>query len=148
MQRIVLVESLSDNPKRKTYDQIATETGYSSKYIKQVVAPQLWQLLSDTTGQRVLKSNVRNILIPLLSATPSSTVTADANAPASDEDGPELGSKIQAESTPQSPSLLGPGLTETAKPKETDTQGKAEASELSADISPIQNPRLRLPGNH
>lgn len=66
LQRIILAEALSDQPKRKTYDQIATETGYSGKYVKQVVAPQLWQLLSDAVGERIQKSNVRGIFIPIL----------------------------------------------------------------------------------
>ena len=66
LQRIILAEALSDQPKRKTYDQIATETGYSGKYLKQVVAPQLWQLLSDAVGERIQKSNVRGIFIPIL----------------------------------------------------------------------------------
>lgn len=60
LQRYILVATLQKN--RKTYDQIAAESGYSAKYVKQDVAPKLWLLLTEVLGQKVSKANVRNIL--------------------------------------------------------------------------------------
>lgn len=60
LQRTILFTSLNES--RKTYDQIAEELGYSSKYIKQDVAPKLWQLLSETLNKKATKSNVYSIL--------------------------------------------------------------------------------------
>ena len=47
---------------RKTYEQLAQESGYSPKYIKNDIAPKLWHLLSVAVGQKVTKSNARAIL--------------------------------------------------------------------------------------
>jgi PleD family two-component response regulator len=60
LQRTILLTTLQGS--RKTYEQIADECGYSSKYIKQDVAPKLWQLLSQVLEQKIAKSNVRAIL--------------------------------------------------------------------------------------
>ncbi|MDB9524603.1 response regulator [Oscillatoria sp. CS-180] len=60
LQRQILLAALQGT--RKTYEQIAVEFGYSSKYVKQGVAPKLWRLLSDALGQKVTKSNVRFLL--------------------------------------------------------------------------------------
>ena len=60
IQRIVLLTTLEDN--RKTYDQIAEESGYSTKYLRQDIAPKLWQLLSEILNKRITKFNVKNIL--------------------------------------------------------------------------------------
>lgn len=62
VQRLVLIELLTLRPKTKTYDQIATEKGYSSGYIK-LMAAGLWQLLSQVIGVKVMKSNVQKILL-------------------------------------------------------------------------------------
>jgi len=64
IQKIILNETLSDQT--KTYSQIAQENHYSEKYIKQVVAPKLWQLLSEALGQKVTKHNCRLVLESLL----------------------------------------------------------------------------------
>lgn len=47
---------------RKNYEQIAEECGYSVTYIRQDIAPKLWQTFSQALDQRVTKSNVRTIL--------------------------------------------------------------------------------------
>ena len=60
LQRRILASAL-DN-KRKTYDQLAEECAYSPKYVKQDVAPKLWQLLSQAIGRKVSKANVRLVL--------------------------------------------------------------------------------------
>jgi AAA-like domain len=60
LQRLILRES-SQNPKR-TYEQIAADYKHPGNYIQQVVAPQLWQLLSKVMGQKVTKSNLRSVL--------------------------------------------------------------------------------------
>ncbi len=60
LQRHILIATLQET--RKTYDQIAEESGYSATYIKQDVAPKLWHLLTQVLGQKVSKANVRNTL--------------------------------------------------------------------------------------
>lgn len=60
LQRRILVAALQRE--RKTYDQLAAECGYSAKYVKQDVAPKLWQLLTRALGQKITKSNVHFIL--------------------------------------------------------------------------------------
>ena len=60
LQRTILLNTLQGN--RKTYDEIAEECGYSAKYIKQNVAPKLWNLLSEIFNEKIAKSNVRPIL--------------------------------------------------------------------------------------
>ena len=57
VQRVVLHSSWYEQ--RKTYDQIAQEFGYSATYIKQIVAPKLWKLLSGVLGEKVNKNNFR-----------------------------------------------------------------------------------------
>ncbi len=60
LQRRILISTLQGE--RKTYDQVAEECGYSAKYVKQDVAPKLWQLLSQALEQKIHKSNVRAVL--------------------------------------------------------------------------------------
>lgn len=60
LQRIIILTTLQGS--RKTYVQIADECGYSAKYIKQYVAPKLWQLLSQVIGEKVTKLNAKAIL--------------------------------------------------------------------------------------
>lgn len=60
LQRQILIGALQDE--RKTYDQLAIECGYSAKYVKQDVAPKLWQLLSQVLGTKVTKANARAVL--------------------------------------------------------------------------------------
>ena len=44
---------------RKTYEEIAEEHSYSPKYVRQHIAPKLWQLLSQVLDQKVSRSNVK-----------------------------------------------------------------------------------------
>ena len=60
LQRQILLTAL--HGERKTYDQLAEASGYSSRYVRQDVAPKLWQLLSDALGQKVNKANIRFLL--------------------------------------------------------------------------------------
>ncbi len=60
LQRAILAESLQAS--KKTYQQIAEIYNYSPKYIQQVVASRLWQLLSNELGEKVTKTNVRSVL--------------------------------------------------------------------------------------
>ena len=60
LQRVILISTLEEG--RQTYDKLADKSGYSSKYIKQDVAPKLWQLLSKTFGQKITKSNLNSVL--------------------------------------------------------------------------------------
>jgi hypothetical protein len=45
----------------KTYQEVAMETGYDPDYIRGV-GFQLWQILSDTFGEKVTKNNFRSVL--------------------------------------------------------------------------------------
>lgn len=60
IQKVILTEALLET--KKTYDQIAEENGYSPNYLKNGVAPHLWQLLSDMLGEKVSKTNCRCLL--------------------------------------------------------------------------------------
>lgn len=60
LQRRILTAALQEE--RKTYDQLAEECGYSSRYVKQDVAPKLWLLISQAVGEKVNKANVRAAL--------------------------------------------------------------------------------------
>ncbi|MEL6854044.1 MAG: response regulator [Cyanobacteria bacterium J06607_13] len=60
LQRQILLTALHEE--RKTYDQLAKECGYSPKYVKQDVAPKLWQLLSQVLDTKVTKANARAAL--------------------------------------------------------------------------------------
>lgn len=46
----------------QTYSQIAQEGAYSLSYLTKVIAPKLYQLLSDPLGKRVTKKNCRTLL--------------------------------------------------------------------------------------
>ncbi|OIP72804.1 MAG: serine/threonine protein kinase [Oscillatoriales cyanobacterium CG2_30_40_61] len=65
IQKVILKEALLET--KKTYDQIAEENGYSPNYLKNGVAPHLWQLLSDMVGEKVTKINCRCLLEKKLS---------------------------------------------------------------------------------
>lgn len=47
---------------RQEYDEIAAQHKYSPTYISQDVAPKLWQLLTDSLGEKVRKSNFKEAL--------------------------------------------------------------------------------------
>ena len=53
---------LRGNWQFKTYNQIALEADYSPGYFTTVVAPELYQRLSQLIGQRVTKKNCRSLL--------------------------------------------------------------------------------------
>jgi hypothetical protein len=46
----------------QTYNQIAKENSYSSDYLSNVVAPELYRRLSDLFGQRITKKNCRLVI--------------------------------------------------------------------------------------
>ncbi len=60
VHKTILSETLGDL--KKTYEQIAAENGYSPSYLKNGAAPKLWQLLSETLGEKVSKANCRLLL--------------------------------------------------------------------------------------
>lgn len=89
LQRQILLTALQGE--RKTYDQLAKASGYSSKYVRQDVAPKLWQLLSDALGNKVNKANIRFLLeqamnrassVPLLLAKDATFQNSRLAAPA------------------------------------------------------------------
>ena len=47
---------------RDSYDQIAARNQYSTSYISQDIAPKLWKLLSDATGEKVKKNSLKEPL--------------------------------------------------------------------------------------
>jgi AAA-like domain len=60
IHKIILRESLLEH--KKTYAQIAEENNYSESYIKFTIAPKLWQLLSQASGEKVNKTNLLALL--------------------------------------------------------------------------------------
>ncbi len=60
LQKVILLECFSENS--KNYEQIALENNYSEKYIRQVVAPKVWQLISGIVGEKVTRNNCRAVL--------------------------------------------------------------------------------------
>ena len=60
LQRRILQAALQEE--RKTYDQIAEDCGYSARYVKQDIAPKLWQVLSQAVEEKVTKANARILL--------------------------------------------------------------------------------------
>lgn len=60
LERTILTTALEGS--RKTYEEIATECGYSPKYVRQQIAPKLWQSLSQVLDQKITKFNAKAIL--------------------------------------------------------------------------------------
>lgn len=60
LQRRILIASVQED--RRTYDQLAEDSGYSARYIKQDVAPKFWHILSEALNQKVTKTTARAIL--------------------------------------------------------------------------------------
>ena len=60
IQKAILKAILSE-PKQ-TYAEIAQKFNYSEGYIKKIIAPQLWQLLSQILQEKVNKNNCRSLL--------------------------------------------------------------------------------------
>lgn len=88
LQRQILIGALQEE--RKTYDQLAIECGYSAKYVKQDVAPKLWQLLSQVLGTKVTKANARIALEHALDqAAQMATRSSSSIAAAVDEPDPD-----------------------------------------------------------
>ncbi|NEP59942.1 MAG: serine/threonine protein kinase [Symploca sp. SIO2G7] len=73
IQKIVLRESICET--KKNYTQIANENNYSETYIKHLVAPKLWKLLSQALGKKVNRNNCR---IKLESQLETSTYQTDS----------------------------------------------------------------------
>ncbi|MBR8828911.1 MAG: AAA-like domain-containing protein [Gomphosphaeria aponina SAG 52.96 = DSM 107014] len=60
VESIVLDECLQGI--KKTYRDIALEHDYSFNYIQQVIAPNLWRLLTEVLEEKVSKANIRPVL--------------------------------------------------------------------------------------
>ncbi|BAY30128.1 hypothetical protein NIES2107_19720 [Nostoc carneum NIES-2107] len=60
IQKAILSASLSEI--KKNYAQIALENNYSENYIRRMVAPKLWQLLSEIFGEKINRTNCRAVL--------------------------------------------------------------------------------------
>ena len=57
VQELILTQCWSG----KTYQEIAADSGYDADYIR-VVGSRLWQLLSESFGEKITKNNFRSIL--------------------------------------------------------------------------------------
>ncbi|MGK7947227.1 MAG: response regulator [Xenococcaceae cyanobacterium] len=114
LQRTILMTTLQGS--RKTYDQIAAECGYSPKYVKQDIAPKLWQLLSQALERKITKSNVKAILEhqmrhqPLVVESPSPVALSPV--PSADEKGHGRGNILLVDDRPQNLKLLSDLLEE------------------------------------
>lgn len=114
LQRIILAAALEES--RKTYDQIAEECGYSPKYVKQDVAPKLWQLLSQILDQKITKFNVRSILEQQMRHQTSSVKSSITNAlspvPSATQKSLKQGTILLVDDQPQNLELLSDLLEE------------------------------------
>ena len=72
LQRRILQAALQEE--RKTYDQIAEECGYSARYVKQDIAPKLWQILSQAVEEKVTKANARILLEMAMKRLPNKAI--------------------------------------------------------------------------
>lgn len=75
IQKVILQETLSKT--EKNYAQIAQENSYSETYIKQWVAPKLWQQLSASLGEKVNKTNCVALLSKKLASASFSPTKLD-----------------------------------------------------------------------
>ncbi|MEL7035858.1 MAG: response regulator [Cyanobacteria bacterium J06592_8] len=82
LQRSILLNSLQGS--KKTYEQIATDSGYSAKYLKQDVAPKLWKLLSETLDRKITKSNVKPVLEHIMRHQPPQVESSPAGVGSSE----------------------------------------------------------------
>ncbi|MEM1169867.1 MAG: diguanylate cyclase [Cyanobacteria bacterium P01_H01_bin.35] len=60
IERIILLKTLENN--HYTYEQIADNYDYSTKYISQRIAPKLWHTLSEIFEEKVTKYNCQGIV--------------------------------------------------------------------------------------
>ena len=88
LQRSILKAALG--LERKTYDQLAKEYSYSANYVKQDVAPKLWQLISHILNKKVTKSNIRGILEREMKKTSSVETVSPVNLPQPQHSMPEV----------------------------------------------------------
>jgi hypothetical protein len=66
---------------RESYDQIAAQNQYSTSYISQDIAPKLWRLLSDATGEKIKKNSLREPLKRYWETQQQTTPASEALAP-------------------------------------------------------------------
>lgn len=88
LQKLILREAWEGN--QKTYSQIAAEYNYSEKYLQQVVGPKLWQLISNSLGEKVTKSNLKVILTQQLTTQEDSNESTAKTEVASERNAIEL----------------------------------------------------------
>ncbi|MDJ0708026.1 MAG: response regulator [Leptolyngbyaceae cyanobacterium MO_188.B28] len=60
LQRLLLLAILQGV--KKSYEDLAEDYNYSPRYLRQDIAPKLWQLMSEALACKVSKTNVRAIL--------------------------------------------------------------------------------------
>lgn len=106
LQRQILLAALQGT--RRTYAQIAQESDYSIQYVRQDIAPKLWQLFSEVLGQKANKANIRFLLkkemhqaptVPLVSLLDKpSTIASPPSPPAAPIAAPNTGEAPAASS--------------------------------------------------
>lgn len=64
---------------RDSYDQVAARNQYSTSYISQDIAPRLWKLLSEATGEKIKKNSLREPLKRYWEASLESALSATAD---------------------------------------------------------------------
>ena len=60
LQRLLLLAVLQGV--KKSYEDLAEDYNYSPRYLRQDIAPKLWQLMSEALAYKISKTNVRTIL--------------------------------------------------------------------------------------
>ncbi len=139
LQRMILVSTLQGD--RKTYEQIADECGYSAKYLRQDVAPKLWQTLSDLFQEKVSKTNIKGVIErQIRHSTSVQTNPASPSAPPSfsvrlSSPQAEKGNILLVDDQPQNLNLLSELLEE---------QGYEVRQAINGEMA-LQTARVALP---
>ena len=109
VQRHVLAEALVTGAKPKPYDQIAAEIGYSSVYIRTVVARDLWKSFSEIAGHRMTRRDLRAFLLKRLQASDTDQVS-EIEEPSLD-----TGATTAGKTTPDAAAALDDTFTSSAE---------------------------------
>ncbi|MEQ9372044.1 MAG: AAA-like domain-containing protein [Coleofasciculus chthonoplastes F3-SA18-01] len=108
---------------RQEYDQIAAQNQYSTSYISQDVAPKLWKTLTDALGERVKKSNLKQVLEAYwqqkMAATDSTNPLSQNHNYPLPSASPKQQSTELCQTTPEAPAALTPDRYVERSPLET-----------------------------
>ena len=139
LQRTILLNTLQGS--RKTYDQIAEECGYSPKYIKQDIAPKLWQLLSQALERKITKSNVKATLEHQMRHQPPVVKSPDPVAlspvPSAAQKGNNKGNILLVDDRPENLKLLSDLLEEQGYEVQQAINGVVALQALARDCPDV-----------